>query len=257
MPAGGKSRRNGPEGVRHIRSGVGSQRSNPPKADHRLAVGAAALAFAPIGFALGGIAASRVLAVDAAAGGQLAAACLLGAALAAALAAGVAKRLARKPLRVVTVVAGGVSFALVIYLAQDFVAERLRGAEAFDAAYARMTPFQLRVEANNGNRRPFSALKFDSATRAYAARRPGGWLCRGTGGRDHALGLSLRVRGIEGDRSANCDVRLAWRYGAFADGLAEAEQAPFEHSACAPDALLRVADAMVERTARRASCRRL
>lgn len=242
----------------------GGGKSKPGKAEAggtRLAIGAAALAWAPIGFVGGGAVAVRTLAPEATEGGLVVAACVLGAGLAAALMAAVATRLPPKPLRIVTVVAGGVSFALVVYLVRDFVADRLRAGEAFDVAYARMTPFRLRLESNDGNRRPFSALTFDATTRTYAATRPGGWLCRGTGAREHTLALARALQDAKGDAGTPCDMRVAWRYdppGKTAAALGEAaEETVFDHSACAPAALLRVADAMIKRTERRASCRRL
>ena len=241
--------------------GVG--KSKPGKAEAggtRLALGAAALAWAPIGFVGGGAVAVRTL-PDATDGGMVVAACLFGAGLLAALMAGLTQRLPPKPLRIVTVVAGGVSFALVVYLVRDFVADRVRAGEAFDAAYAQMTPFQLRLESNDGNRRPFSALTFNATTRTYAAKRPGGWLCRGTGAREHTLALARALQGAKSDAGAPCDMRLAWRHdppGKTAATPGEAaEETVFDHSACAPAALLHVADAMIERTERRASCRRL
>ena len=234
-----------------------------PSRGNRLAIAAAALAWAPIGFVLGGFAAARALGPGATEGGPIAAAALLGAVAAAALMAGVATRLPAKPLRVATVVAGGVSFALIIYLVQDFVADRMRQAEAFDAAFARMAPFELRIESNDANRRPFSVLSFDSTTRAYTAQRPGGWLCRGSGRREHAFALARGVQqaargdAAAGQAGAHCPARASWRYHQADAGAALAQEA-VEHGgdACAPPALLLAADALVARTARRASCRR-
>lgn len=233
-------------------------RAAAPRRD-RFAVVAAALAWVPIGFVLGGYAAARALGPGASEGGLIAASGLLGAVAAAALVAGVATRLPAKPLRVATVVAGGVSFALIIYLVRDFVADRMRQADAVDAAYARMAPFALRIESNDANRRLFSALTFDSATGAYTARRPGGWLCQGDGRREHAValarGLQLAVRedAVARPPEAHCPTRVAWRYHAAA--AAAAKPLEFDRDACAPPTLLLAADALVARTARRASCR--
>lgn len=228
-----------------------------PKSKDRLPIAAAALAWAPIGFVLGGMFAGRMLA----AGGTIAACALLGALALAALMASVATRLPAKPLRVTTVVAGGVSFALIVFLVRDFVADRMRQAEAFDAAYARMKPFQLRVESNNPNRAPFSVLTFHSTTRRYVAQRPGGWLCQGDGRREHALALSrglqaaARENAPSGMSGGRCATHVFWRYGNAAAASAE-EAMPLEHRACAPAPLLLAADSMVQGTARRASCRR-
>ena len=225
----------------------------------RPAIAAAALAWAPIGFVLGGLVAGRLFAAGESGGGAIAASALLGALVLAALMAGVATRLPAKPLRVTTVVAGGVSFALIIFLVRDFVADRMRQAEAFDAAYAQLRPFQLRVESNDPNRRPFSQLTFHFATRRYSAQRPGGWRCQGNGRREHAFALAggLQLAEQEATRTdaglAHCATVVSWRY----DAAASVEGASqLEHAACAPEALLRTADAMVTGTARRASCRR-
>lgn len=231
--------------------------------NERLAIVAAALAWAPIGFALGAFAAARSSALGATQGGAIAAAALLGAVALAALAAGVATRLPAKPLRIATVVAGGVSFALIVYLVRDFVVDRMRQAEAFDAAYARMAPFQLRIASNDANRRPFSVLLFDSTTRAYTAHRPGGWLCRGSGRREHALALSrglqqaAREEAAPRQPGAHCPTRVSWRdHDAAASTALVQEALERDHGACAPQALLLAADGLVAGTARRASCRR-
>ena len=232
--------------------------STAPKRQERLAIAAAALAWAPIGFALGGLVAGPFLAAGAS-GGTIAASAVLGAVAAAALMAGVATRLPAKPLRVTTVLAGGVSFALIIFLVRDFVTDRMRQAEAFDAAYAQLRPFQLRVESSDPNRRPFSQLTFHFTTRRYVAQRPGGWLCQGNGRREHAFALAggLRLAKTETSRTgagnAHCATVISWHYDAAAGVEAPTQ---LEHTACAPEALLRAADAMVTGTARRASCRR-
>ena len=255
----------------------------PPKRKDRLAIAAAALAWAPIGFALGGLIAGRLFAAGAlggagapsggtgaSSGGIIAASALFGALVIAALMAGVATRLPAKPLRVTTVVAGGASFALIIFLVRNFVTDRMRQAEAFDAAYARMQPFELRVESSDPNRRPFSALTFDSTTRVYVAARPGGWLCRGNGRREHAFALGRALQLAKRQETApetargHCITHVSWRHGNAAAALvddamqddATQEATKLEHRACAPEALLLAADAMVGGTARRASCRR-
>lgn len=238
-------------------------RTAAPSRSDRLAIAAAALAWSPIGFVLGGFVAARALGPGVTEGGPIAASALLGAAAAAALMAGVATRLPAKPLRVATVVAGGVSFALIVYLVRDFVADRMRQAEAFDAAYARMVPFQLRIESNDANRRPFSVLTFDSTTRAYTAHRPGGWLCRGSGRRDHTLALARGLQQAAHEQSTarqpgtHCPTRVSWRYHDAHAGTALAEEAlADDRGTCAPQSLLLAADALVGETARRASCRR-
>ena len=195
---------------------------------------------------------------DSAGGGSILACALAGAGLAATLMGGAAMWMPAKASRVVTLGAAGVSFALLIYFVRDFVTDRARQAEAFEAAYERMGHFALRIESDIAGRRPFSSLVFNATTGTYTAVRPGGWLCRGTGSRQHALALfrqtSLLAQATlrENDR---CPTRVFWRVGEAAHGEPPGER---DQAACAADtALLATADTMVEATERRASCRRM
>ena len=224
----------------------------------RLAVAAAALAWAPIGFTAGVVAGARAL-TDGTGGGSILACALAGAGLAATLMGAASVWMPAKASRSVTLGAAGVSFALLIYFVRDFVADRMRQAETFDAAYERMGHFALRIESHGAGRRPFSALVFDATTRAYTAVRPGGWRCRGTGNRQHALALFRGVSALathEARReSGGCATRVFWRVGVAQDSEPPAE---WDQAACAVNtALLAAADAMVETTTRRASCRRV
>ena len=220
-------------------------------------VAAAALAWSPVGFAFGALIAGRAFALPAATGGGVVlVAALLGAGLTALIAGVVANRLPASVCRVTTLLAAGVSFALLVYLVRDFLIDRARAAEAFDAAYARMPPFELRVDADHADRRPLSKLVFDSVTRSYVATRPGAWRCRGVGTRRHALALYQGIRALMPEAPAattRCDVRATWR---LADA-ASARDLGAQREACAAAApLLAAADAMIRDTARRASCRR-
>ena len=218
----------------------------------RLVIVAAALAWAPIGFAGGLAFGARALGV--ADGASLLACGVAGAGLAATVMAAVAARLPARIARVATVIAAAVSFGILAFLVRDFGADRAARAEALAAAYQRLTPFKLRIESTISRRRPFSALLFDSATRGYTASRPGGWRCRGRGSREdavilHRLAAELNQR--RGEEANDCATRWLLTTGDAAG------QAPLLDGQCATGTrLLIAADAMIERTARRASCRR-
>ena len=216
-----------------------------------LRLAAAVLAGAPVGFAAGALFGARALAADTpaeAAGGILAAG-LFGALFCGAAMALLALLLPPRPVRIATLVAGAVSFAILVYMVQDFVSDRMARAQAFDAAYAGMVGFELALAAKEANRRPFSSLVVQSETRAYEALRPGGWRCEGRASRAQTWALyqglqGLRASGVEAD----CERRASWR-------IAGGEPV----AACLDgrgDALFAAADRLVEDTERRASCRR-
>ena len=208
------------------------------------------LAGAPVGFAAGAVLGGRLLATDdAAEAAKLILACaLFGALFVGALMALLATLLAPKPGRIVTLVAGAVSFAIVFYMVRDFVVERMERADALAAAFREMPAFELALTAEERSRWPFASLVFDSSSGAYVALRPGGWRCEGRGNRDQTVTLYLALGQLHpGAVDAGCERRASWR-------VADGEQL----EACADDdqALYAVADAMVEDTERRSSCRR-
>ena len=101
-------------------------------------VAAAALAAAPVGFAAGALLAARQLATPAAVDGlTILAHGLTGAIVAALLLTMAALTLPPKPVRIVTLVFAGASFAILVYMVQDFIVERVERAQARDAAYQR------------------------------------------------------------------------------------------------------------------------
>ena len=224
---------------------------------------AGALSAAPIGFAAGALLGGRYLVVQGGAGvsGAAASAVLLGAlvvALLAAIAMGILTAyLPPKPARVTTIVAGGISFAILVYMVQDFIVHRLEQSRIFDAAYARVPSFELTLTATDRQRRPFSTLAFQadrqSDTRDYEALRPGGWFCRGAGRPKDSLALDPGIRAAEeedDDADVPCYNRAAWRVSG--------EEPVTER--CADEgegfaALFAAADEMIESTQRYASCR--
>lgn len=213
-------------------------------------VAAAALAAAPVGFATGALLAARFSTPATQTDGlTLLGAGLVGAFAAAGLMALAAVSLPPKPARIATLVAAGASFAILVYMVQDFVRDRLAQAAAFDAAYQRMPSYQLTLHARNPRRDPFSQLTYDSETRSYQTTRPGGWLCTGSGNRTHTFALFEAMRITVVEAQPRCEERVSWRttgdaaeasHGCVADG----------------NALFAAADELVEATARKASCRR-
>ena len=218
---------------------------------------AGALSAAPIGFAAGALLGGRYLVVE---GGSPGSAILLGALVVALLAAiamaVVTAFLPPKPARIATIVAGGISFAILVYMVQDFVVDRVERSRVFDVAYARVPSFVLRLESADLQRRPFSRLAFEadqqSDTRDYEALRPKGWFCRGGGRPMDALALYRGIRAAEKDGAAegSCSRRATWRID---------DEAPVTER-CADHgdgfaALFAAADEMIDSTQRYASCR--
>ncbi|MDE0421839.1 MAG: hypothetical protein OXK76_13275 [Gammaproteobacteria bacterium] len=220
---------------------------------------AGALSAAPLGFAAGALAGGRYVVVE---GGSTGVAILIlalfGAVLAAVVMALATAFLPPKTARISTIVAGGFSFAVLVYMVQDFIADRIEQGRAFDAAYAEVPSFELILESTDRQRRPFARLTFETDrqtdSRDYEALRPGQWLCRGSGRRQHKLALYSAILAARQDTIAPagpCNRRASWRL----DG----EQAVAGR--CADEglgfaALFQAADDMVESTERKASCRR-
>lgn len=230
---------------------------DPGKTGRRMRAAAGALSVAPIGFAAGALLGGRYLVVQ---GGSAGSAILLGALVVALLAAVamavVTAYLPPKPARITTIAAGGVSFAILVYMVQDFVVDRIDRGRAFDAAYARIPSFELTLTSADRQRRPFSRLDFEAAgqsdTRDYAALRPKGWFCRGGGRPVDALALYRGIRAAEQDSAAEgpCSRRATWRINN--------EEPVTERCADEGDgfaALWDAADEMIDSTQRYASCR--
>ena len=223
---------------------------------------AGALSAAPIGFGAGAFLGGRYLIADVAADPQSAGVAILGyALLGAVLAAGAMASLSvlapPKPARIATIIAGGLSFALLVYMASDYLVDRIDRAEVFDAAFARLPAFEVTLESGDRHRRPFSTLTFtfdgQTETRDYEALRPGGWFCRGRGHEAHALGIFEALRAVEEDPqpAEGCGRQASWTIQGEAAVTGR----------CADDghafaALFATADDMIETTERRSSCRR-
>lgn len=222
---------------------------------------AGGLSAAPIGFGAGAFLSGRYLVGDIATDPQSAGLLILGyALLGAGLAAGAMAFLAvlapPKPARIATVIAGGLSFALLVFMGSDYVMDRIDRAEAFDEAYAALPAFEVRLESSDRHRRPFSTLTFtfdgQSETRDYEALRPGGWFCRGRGHEEHAMGMfeALRAAPEQAGPSGGCGRRASWSFEGEAGVTGRCAD---EGEAFAT--LFATADDMIETTERRSSCR--
>ncbi len=214
----------------------------------RFRIAAAALAGAPIGFAVGAYLAARRFIAHPEAGVIVLGCGLGGALLAAAAMAIAATRLPPKQVRIGTLIAGGASFAILAYMVQDYVGERLERSRAFDAAYQLMPPFELTLVTEDLRRDPFAELVYDSALGDYVTLRPRGWRCRGKGRRQDAMALYTALSALPTTPAdGRCDVEAVWR---VEDGEAA--------EACIGEghALLGAADAMIHETERKSSCRR-
>lgn len=227
-----------------------------PQSGIAFRIAAAALAGAPLGFAGGALLGGRLLAdpAHAQAAATVIACALSGALLVGGLMALSAILLTPRTARTVTLASGVASAAVVVYLVQDFVGDRMAQARAFDAAYERLPDFNLEIAADNPNRSPFSELQYSSNERQYTAQRPGGWLCQGQATRAQTMALFQAMAAMPttptkntATPSANCQLHANWHHG---DTAAET---------ClnADHEMLLAADEMIEATERRSSCQRL
>ena len=214
-------------------------------------VAAAALAAAPVGFAAGALLAARQPATPTTVDGlTILAHGLTGAIVAALLLTLAALTLPPKPVRVATLVLAGASFAILVYMVQDFIVDRVERAQARDATYRTMPHYELTLWAKNPQREAFSRLQFNSETRRYAARRPGGWLCEGTASTGQAVVVFEAMRLVELEARPSCDLRASWR--TIGGALGTDQHGCVDYN----NALFAAADSMVEATERKASCRR-
>ena len=216
-----------------------------------LRIAAAALAGAPVGFAAGAVLGGQLLAAGGTGeAGELILACaLFGTLLASAMMALAAMLLAPKAARIATLIAGAVSFAVVIYMVRNFIVDRMAQADALDAAYQSLPPFELSLTTDEPNRTPFASLVYESHGGTYSALRPGGWRCTGKGNREQALALYQALRQVRPSATdGDCERRVSWRIddGEWLQGCADG----------GGPTLFSAADVIVESTERRSSCRR-
>ena len=217
---------------------------------------AAALAGAPLGFAGGALLGGHTLTDPTApeAGATILACAFFGALFVAGAMMLATTLLTPKAARIATLIGGAASVSVVVYVVQDFIGDRMAQARAFDAAYERMPLFELTLEAANPNRSPFSKLQYESGQRQYAAHRPGGWLCRGTGNRQQTVALFEGLGNLQDSQEStdtaadNCQLSASWRVGDVAiERCLDSDG----------QALIAAAETMVEATERRSSCQRI
>lgn len=214
-------------------------------------VAAAALAAAPVGFAAGALLATRQLATPAGVDGlTILTHGLSGAIVAALLLTMAALTLPPRPVRIATLVFAGASFAILVYMVQDFIVDRVERAQARDATYQTMPHFELTLWAKNPQREAFSQLELNSETRRYVANRPGGWRCEGAVTTSHVVVVFGAMQTVELEARPSCDLRASWRT------IGEAATTGRQGCAGYDNALFAAADNMVEATERKASCRR-
>ena len=214
-------------------------------------IAAAVLAGTPVGFVAGAVLGRQLMTAEssAQASGSILACALFGALFVGAAMALAAMLLAPKPVRIVTLIAGAVSFVVVFFMVCNFISARMARAEALEAALQSMPRFELSLTTEAVNRRPFSSLVYESQDRTYDALRPNGWRCEGKGNREQTLALYRALRQVQpAEAGSDCAYQVSWRIN---------EGEPMQGCADGNDQLLfSVADAMVEDTQRRSSCRR-
>ena len=228
--------------------------------DAAFRVAAAGLAGLPVGFAAGAVLGGRLLTSPEDGGATLLALGAFGALFGAGIMAFAATLLPAKGARRATVGVGAVSAAVVAYMVFEFVTDRMVRLRAFDEAYAALPAFELAFEARDPERKPFATLSYNSETRAYTARRPGGWRCQGNGARTHNMALFEGLRAaqgvddavarqmVEGSAADGCKLRVSWRIAQDPEVVRCASPAA--------ERLIAAADAMIETTERKSSCRR-
>lgn len=172
----------------------------------------APLAATPVGFVAGAFAGGRLLAGEATGpmlvgfgiGGAVALACIVLA---------VVRRLTGRRLLAAALVCGGASFALLAFMVEDFVAERIREARAFDTHYETLPDFTLELVHVDATRRPLSQFSYDSTSLEFVALRPGNWRCTGTSNRREKSALWAAIAPRSEPLPADCVTSVRWQVG--------------------------------------------
>ena len=203
----------------------------------------AAIASTPLGFVAGAFAGARLASTTE--GVALLAWGLAGAALLAAAAFASARALTGRRLVVAALVLGASSFALLAFMVEDYIAERIRAANAFDAHYATLPDFTLQLGHVDPTRQPLSRFSFDATTLEFTAMRPGRWHCTGKASREEKAELHAALTTVPVTNDATCPTTAQWRLGVAA---------PME--SCDDGTLIALADDIVRTHERRTRCRR-
>ena len=203
----------------------------------------AAIASTPLGFVVGAFAGARLAATTegvALLGWGLAGAGLFVAAILAS-----ARVLTGRRLLVVALGLGASSFALLAFMVEDYVAERIRAANAFDTHYATLPEFSLALHHIDPTRQPLSQFAFDATTLEFTAMRPGNWRCTGKANREEKAELHAALQTMPIASATACTTTAKWQ---IAD-------APAVES-CDNETLIPLADAIIKAHERRTRCRK-
>ncbi|MDE0691980.1 MAG: hypothetical protein OXI55_07005 [Gammaproteobacteria bacterium] len=152
----------------------------------------AAIASTPIGFVVGAVAGARLASTTE--GVALLACGFAGASLFAVATLGLARFLAGRRLLALALALGASSFALLAFMVEDYIAERIRAANAFDAHYATLPHFELSLHHVDPTREPLSRFAFDATSLEFNATRPGNWHCTGKASRKEKAELHAALQ---------------------------------------------------------------
>ena len=203
----------------------------------------AAIAATPLGFVAGAFIGARVASTTE--GVALLGWGIGGAALLAALAFALARALAGRRLLIVALALGASSFALLAFMVEDYIAERIRAADAFDAHYATLPHFELELHHVDPTRQPLSRFTLDATTLEFTATRPGNWHCTGKASREERAELQVALQTIAIAPATTCATTAKWHI---------ADAPPVE--SCDDETLIPLADAIIQAHERRTRCRR-
>ena len=152
--------------------------------------------------------------------------------------------------RPTTISLGSISAVILAWLMTDFIGDRMRLAEEFDAAYAAMPTYEVILDHQFEGRGPLDKIEFASPARRFTASRPGGWRCEGDATREQDFELYRAISAASRTFGENCS-SLKIRYHA-ADVEIDTCVAS-DRSAAAP---ISAADTLVTANERISSCTR-
>ena len=169
----------------------------------------AAIASTPIGFVAGAFAGARLASTTE--GVALLGWGLAGAAVFAVATLALARVLTGRRLLVAALALGASSFALLAFMVEDYIAERIRAANAFDAHYATLPHFELKLHHVDPTREPLSRFAFDATTLEFTAIRPGNWHCTGTASRKEKAELHAALQDMPVAYTPPCTTTAKWQ----------------------------------------------
>ena len=217
----------------------------------------AAIASTPLGFVVGAFVGARLVATTD--GVALLGWGFAGAGLFAVATLGLARFLSGRRLVALALALGASSFALLAFMVEDYIAERIRAANAFDAHYATLPHFELELHHVDPTREPLSRFAFDATSLVFNATRPGNWHCTGKASREEKAELHAALQDMPVS-APPCSTTARWQLADSPPG-SSSEGRPLalpqaEGSSCDNEILLPLADAIVKAHERRTRCRR-